>query len=125
MPLSARPRMFEENRPNQTPPAPTAWSLDRGQIEAILDEGHVCHVGFLFDGFPVVIPMLYTRSDDGVYIHGSTANRMFRMLTSGTDMCRTVTLLDGLVLARSSFNHSANYRSVVVFGRRLASKTIL
>jgi nitroimidazol reductase NimA-like FMN-containing flavoprotein (pyridoxamine 5'-phosphate oxidase superfamily) len=86
-------------------------------IDAILDEGLVCHVGFVDDGMPVVIPTLYARVGDVVYLHGSAASRMLRRLGTGADVCVTVTLLDGVVLARSAFHHSANYRSVVVFGR--------
>jgi nitroimidazol reductase NimA-like FMN-containing flavoprotein (pyridoxamine 5'-phosphate oxidase superfamily) len=91
--------------------------LDRAAIDAILDEGLLCHVAFSYAGSPVVIPTLYARDGDILYLHGSTASRMLRTLTAGVDMCLTVTLLDGLVLARSSFHHSANYRSVVVLGR--------
>jgi nitroimidazol reductase NimA-like FMN-containing flavoprotein (pyridoxamine 5'-phosphate oxidase superfamily) len=96
---------------------PKRGVYERTQIDAILDEGLVCHVGFVHDGHPVVIPTLFARVGDVVYFHGSAASRMLRTLTSGAKMCLTVTLLDGLVLARSAFHHSANYRSVVVFGR--------
>jgi len=89
---------------------------DRATIDAILDEGILCHVGFVVEGSPVVIPTLYWREGDWVYLHGSVASRM---LSSSIDapICVTVTHLDGLVLTRSAFHHSANYRSVVVFGR--------
>jgi nitroimidazol reductase NimA-like FMN-containing flavoprotein (pyridoxamine 5'-phosphate oxidase superfamily) len=89
---------------------------DRATIDAILDEGFLCHVGFVHEGVPVVIPTLYWREDDHVYLHGSAASRM---LGSSIDnpICVTVTHLDGLVLARSAFHHSANYRSVVLFGK--------
>ena len=96
---------------------PRLGVFDRAAINSILDEGLVCHVGFVEAGSPVVIPMVYARDGDVVYIHGSTGSRMVRALATGVDVCLTVTLLDGLVLARSSFHHSANYRSVVVFGR--------
>jgi nitroimidazol reductase NimA-like FMN-containing flavoprotein (pyridoxamine 5'-phosphate oxidase superfamily) len=96
---------------------PGRAKFDRGTIDAILDEGIVCHLGFVHADHPVVIPTLYARSGDVIYVHGSTASRMLRTLSRGVDACLTVTLLDGLVLARSSFHHSANYRSVVVFGR--------
>jgi len=86
-------------------------------IHAILDEGFICHVGFVFEGRPVVIPTGYARADEKLYIHGSQASRMLRTLSEGIDVCVTVTLVDGLVLARSAFHHSINYRSVVVFGR--------
>jgi uncharacterized protein len=91
--------------------------FDRAAINSILDEGLFCHVAFVDAGRPVAIPTLYARDGDVVYIHGSTASRMLRALATGVDVCLAVTLLDGLVLARSSFHHSANYRSVVVFGR--------
>ena len=90
--------------------------FDRAAINSILDEGLFCHVAFVDGGSPVVIPTLYVRDGDVVYVHGSTASRMLRALATGVDVCLTVTLLDGLVLARSIFHHSANYRSVVVFG---------
>jgi uncharacterized protein len=93
---------------------------DRAEIDTILDEGLVCHLGFVHDGQPFVIPTLYARLDDDVYVHGSAASRMLRTLDGGVDSCLTVTLVDGLVLARSIFNHSINYRSVVVLGRAAA-----
>lgn len=90
---------------------------DRAQIDAILDEAIVCHVGFVVDGQPFVIPTLHARVGDVVYLHGSTASRMVRTLAAGAPCALTVTLLDGIVLARSAFHHSANYRSVSVLGR--------
>ena len=96
---------------------PSRGVFDRAVVETILDEGIVCHLGFIHHGFPVVLPTLYARVGDIVYVHGSTASRLLRTLADGCDACLTVTLLDGLVLARSAFHHSANYRSVVVFGR--------
>lgn len=90
---------------------------DRVSINKILDEGFICHVGFTVDGQPVVIPTGYARVEDQLYIHGSQASRMLRTLSDGVDVCVTVTLVDGLVLARSAFHHSINYRSVVIFGR--------
>lgn len=89
---------------------------DRSVVNRILDEGFICHVGFAIDGQPFVIPTSYGRHDDVLYIHGSAASRMLRSVSAGIPMCVTVTLLDGLVLARSIFNHSMNYRSVVVVG---------
>lgn len=89
---------------------------DRSVVNRILDEGFICHVGFAIDGQPFVIPTSYGRHDDVLYIHGSAASRMLRSVSAGIPMCVTVTLLDGLVLARSIFNHSMNYRSVVVLG---------
>jgi nitroimidazol reductase NimA-like FMN-containing flavoprotein (pyridoxamine 5'-phosphate oxidase superfamily) len=89
---------------------------DRAEVYRILDEGFICHVGFVVDGQPFVIPTSYGRSGDTLYIHGSAASRMLRNLDQGIPVCITVTLLDGLVLARSIFNHSMNYRSVVILG---------
>ncbi len=90
---------------------------DREAAYRILDEGFLCHVGFVADGQPFVIPTSYGRKDDSLYIHGSAASRMLRNLKDGVPVCVTVTLLDGLVLARSIFNHSMNYRSVVLLGK--------
>jgi nitroimidazol reductase NimA-like FMN-containing flavoprotein (pyridoxamine 5'-phosphate oxidase superfamily) len=89
---------------------------DRDAVNQILDEAFLCHVGFLVDGQPFVIPTSYGRNRDVLYIHGSAASRMLRNLDQGVAVCITVTLLDGLVLARSVFNHSMNYRSVVILG---------
>lgn len=96
---------------------PQRGSYERELINQILDEGFICHVGFVTDGQPFVIPTGYARFDDELFIHGSHASRMLRTLEKGIDLCVTVTLIDGLVLARSAFHHSMNYRSVVVFGR--------
>lgn len=90
---------------------------DRDAIFKILDEAFICHVGFIVDGRPVVIPTSYGRIDDDLYIHGSAASRMLRSLEQGIDVCVTVTIMDGLVLARAAFHHSINYRSVVIFGK--------
>ncbi len=90
---------------------------DRATIDAILDEGLVCHLGVVVDGEPHVIPTLHARIGDHLYVHGAVANFVLRTLDAGGAVCATVTLLDGLVLARSAFHHSVNYRSVVVFGR--------
>ena len=89
---------------------------DRVAVNQILDEGFICHIGFVADGQPYVIPTSYGRDGDVLYIHGSAASRMLRNLDQGVPVCVTVTLLDGLVLARSVFNHSMNYRSVVILG---------
>jgi uncharacterized protein len=89
---------------------------DRKTVYEILDAGFICHVGFSIDSQPYVIPTSYGRKDDVLYIHGSAASRMLRHASNGIPVCVTVTLLDGLVLARSIFNHSMNYRSVVVLG---------
>lgn len=90
---------------------------DREAVYQILDEGFLCHVGFAVDGQPFVIPTSYGRKDDSLYIHGSAASRMLRQLKQSVPVCITVTLLDGFVLARSVFNHSMNYRSVVILGQ--------
>ncbi|HVF90339.1 MAG TPA: pyridoxamine 5'-phosphate oxidase family protein [Blastocatellia bacterium] len=96
---------------------PKRGFYDRPLIYEILDEGFICHVGFAIDNHPFVIPTGYARVDDRLYIHGSAASRMLRTLEKEVEACVTVTLLDGLVLARSAFHHSMNYRSVVVFGK--------
>jgi nitroimidazol reductase NimA-like FMN-containing flavoprotein (pyridoxamine 5'-phosphate oxidase superfamily) len=90
---------------------------DRDAAYQILDEGFLCHVGFVVEGQPFVIPTSYGRKDADLYIHGSAASRMLRQMKEAVPVCVTVTLLDGLVLARSIFNHSMNYRSVVVLGK--------
>jgi len=95
---------------------PERARYDRATIESILDEGFVCHVGFVDGGQPFVIPTAYARIGDRVAVHGSAASRMIRALAGGAPACLTVTLLDGIVLARSGFHHSLNYRSVVVVG---------
>jgi uncharacterized protein len=110
-PPSARTRV--QRRPGR-------GAYDSDTISAILDEGLVCHVGFVVDGQPFVIPTTYVRLADQLYLHGAAANRMLNVLASGVDVCVTVTLLDGLVLARSAFKHSMNYRSVVVLGHARA-----
>lgn len=95
---------------------PKRGEYDHAAVYQILDEAFICHVGFVADGKPVVIPTSYARIGDDLYIHGSAASRMLRSLEEGIDVCVTVTLIDGLVLARSAFHHSINYRSVVIFG---------
>ena len=92
-------------------------AYDRETIYNILDEAFVCHVGFAVDGQPYVIPTLFARVGDAIYFHGSAASRMLRNLSGGIPVCVTVTLTDGFVLARSVFNHSMNYRSVVALGK--------
>ncbi|MEA5470055.1 pyridoxamine 5'-phosphate oxidase family protein [Spirulina sp. 06S082] len=96
--------------------APKRGNYDRDTIYQILDEGLICHIGFIANNQPFVIPTAYGRVDDRLYLHGSPASRMIKTLQDGVEMCVTVTLLDGLVLARSAFHHSMNYRSVVAFG---------
>ena len=95
---------------------PARGVYDRDVIDAILDEALVCHVGFVHEGQPFVIPTAYARVGDVLYVHGAAASRMLRVIAEGVPVCVTVTLLDGLVLARSAFHHSMNYRSVVVLG---------
>lgn len=95
---------------------PKRAAYEREAVHAILDEGLVCHVGFAVDGQPYVIPTAYGRVGETFYIHGSAASRMLKTLSGGVPVCVTVTLLDGLVLARSAFHHSMNYRSAVVLG---------
>lgn len=96
---------------------PKRGSFEREKIYQILDEGFVCHVGFTVDEQPFVIPTAYARDKDRLIIHGSSASRMMRAMAWETDVCVAVTLIDGLVLARSAFHHSVNYRSVVIFGK--------
>jgi nitroimidazol reductase NimA-like FMN-containing flavoprotein (pyridoxamine 5'-phosphate oxidase superfamily) len=95
---------------------PARGDFDEATIRAILDEALVCHMGFAVDGQPYVIPTLCARVDDELYVHGSAASRALRGLSGGIPVCVTATLIDGLVLARSAFHHSVNYRSVVVLG---------
>jgi uncharacterized protein len=90
---------------------------DRSNVHEILDESFLCHVGFVQDGQPFVIPTLYGRSGETIYVHGSGASRMLKTLAEGVDVCITVTMVDAYVLARSAFHHSMNYRSVTILGR--------
>jgi uncharacterized protein len=110
-PRTARTRVVRE---------PQRAAYDRDVAYQILDEGFICHVGFAVEGQPFVIPTGYARQNDLLYVHGSAASRMLRHAGSGIPVCVTVTLLDGLVLARSIFNHSMNYRSVVVLGTAIS-----
>lgn len=96
---------------------PQRGSYDRAVVDAILDEALICHVGFVTERGPFVIPTMHARVEDQLFIHGAVANNMLRSLAEGIDVCVTVTLIDGLVLARTAFHHSMNYRSVVLFGR--------
>ncbi len=95
---------------------PKRGNFDRDVINSILDEAFICHVGFVADGQPYVIPTAYGRVGNDLYVHGSSASRLMRSLADGIDICVTVTLIDGLVLARSAFHHSINYRSIVIIG---------
>jgi nitroimidazol reductase NimA-like FMN-containing flavoprotein (pyridoxamine 5'-phosphate oxidase superfamily) len=110
-------KTFEKTERTTLRRLPARGVYDRELVYSILDEGLICDVGFAVEGRPFVIPTGYARRQDQLYIHGSQASRMLRTLKGGIDVCVTVTLLDGLVLARSAFHHSMNYRSVVVFGR--------
>jgi len=115
--------MPEDNNPTartRVVREPHRGVYDRKTAYQILDEGIICHVGFVVDGQPFVIPTGYGRADDNLYIHGSAASRMLRRIDEGIEVCVTVTLLDGLVLARSIFNHSMNYRSVMILGTAVA-----
>ena len=96
---------------------PKRGTHERATIEGILDEALFCHIGFVHDGQPFVLPTIHARVGAEIYVHGSAAGRMLRTLAGGTCLCLTATLLDGLVLARSAFHHSMNYRSVVVLGK--------
>ncbi|MEZ4887928.1 MAG: pyridoxamine 5'-phosphate oxidase family protein [Chitinophagales bacterium] len=96
---------------------PKRGQYDLETIYSILDAEFVCHIGFVHQGYPVVIPTLYGRKDDYLLVHGAATSRMLSELKKEVDICLTVTITDGLVLARSGFHHSANYRSVVVFGK--------
>lgn len=96
---------------------PKRGSFDRETVYKILDKAFICHIGFTVDGQTFVIPTAYGRKGDTLYVHGSAASRMMREMSKGIDVCITITLVDGLVLARSVFHHSINYRSVVIFGK--------
>ena len=112
--------MYEPFTPNERTRVvrePQRGVYDRDAINEILDEAFVCHVGFAIDNQPYVIPTMFARVNDAIYFHGSAASRMLRGLSTGIPVCITVTLTDGLVLARSVFNHSMNYRSVVALGK--------
>jgi hypothetical protein len=99
---------------------PQRATYDRAAVHDILDSGFLCHVGFVERGRPVVIPTAYARVDDALVLHGSAKSRTLEALAAGAEACVTVSHVDGLVLARSAFHHSVNYRSVVIFGRATA-----
>jgi len=109
-PIAPTPRTTHRRRPDR-------GSHERSVIDAILDEGLVCHVGFAVDGQPFVLPMTYARMGDRLVLHGAAGSRLLSALRDGAPLCVTVTLLDGLVLARSAMHHSVNYRSVVLLGK--------
>jgi nitroimidazol reductase NimA-like FMN-containing flavoprotein (pyridoxamine 5'-phosphate oxidase superfamily) len=108
---------FTPTERTQVKRLPARGAYDSDTVFKILDEAFLCHVGFVVGGQPFVIPTGYARVDEILYIHGSAASRMLRTLSEGVQVCVTVTLVDGLVLARSAFHHSMNYRSVVILGR--------
>lgn len=108
---------FTPTERTQVKRLPNRAAYDSETVFQILDEAFICHVGFVVDGQPFVIPTAYARVEDKLYIHGSAASRMLRTLSGSVQVCVTVTLVDGLVLARSAFHHSMNYRSVVILGR--------
>jgi nitroimidazol reductase NimA-like FMN-containing flavoprotein (pyridoxamine 5'-phosphate oxidase superfamily) len=110
------PENLTPTQRSQIKRVPQRGNYEQKVIYQILDEGLVCHLGFAVDNQPFVIPTAYGRVEDQLYIHGSPASRMLRSLITGIEVCLTVTLLDGLVMARSAFHHSMNYRSVVIFG---------
>src|ERR1700752_1836195 len=107
---------FPPTERTQVKRLPKRGAYDRETVLKILDEAFVCHVGFVVDGQPYVIPTNFGRVGETLYLHGSAASRMLRALSEGIPICVTTTLIDGLVLARSAFHHSVNYRSVVVLG---------
>jgi nitroimidazol reductase NimA-like FMN-containing flavoprotein (pyridoxamine 5'-phosphate oxidase superfamily) len=107
---------FTPTERSQVKRLPKRGKYDHETVHKILDQGFVCHVGFSVDGQPFVIPTNYGRTGDALYLHGSAASRMLRTLSGGVPVCVTVTHVDGLVLARSAFHHSVNYRSVVILG---------
>ena len=110
-------QIYQPTERTQVHRLPKRAVYDKAQVHAILDEGFVCHIGFVVDGQPFVIPTNYGRGGERLLVHGSSASRMLRNLDKGVDLCLTVTLVDGLVLARSAFHHSVNYRSVMVLGK--------
>jgi uncharacterized protein len=107
---------FTPTERTQVKRLPKRGMYDRETVFKILDEAFVCHVGFVVDGQPYVIPTNFGRVGETLYLHGSAASRMLRTLSEGIPVCVTVSLIDGLVLARSAFHHSVNYRSVVILG---------
>ena len=107
---------YEKSKRNTVKRVPKRGYYDKATIYEVLDAGVIAHVGFVMDGQPFVIPTLFGRDGDDIYLHGATKSRMVQSLEQGIPVCITVTHLDGLVLARSLFHHSANYRSAVVFG---------
>lgn len=116
-PYSRSVEIYTPTERTQVHRLPKRAVYDKAQVHSILDEGFVCHIGFAVEGQPFVIPTGYGRVGERLFIHGSAASRMLRALDKGVDLCFTVTLVDGFVLARSAFHHSMNYRSVMVLGK--------
>lgn len=110
-------RTFDKTPRNTVRRLAKRGSYDSDTIYPIIDEAKICHVGFSIDGQPFIIPTIHARHEDSLYLHGSKSSRMLEHLRAGNPMCVSITLLDGLVLARSVFHHSMNYRSVVLFGQ--------
>jgi nitroimidazol reductase NimA-like FMN-containing flavoprotein (pyridoxamine 5'-phosphate oxidase superfamily) len=110
-------RVFDKTEKNQVKRVPERAAYEEEVIYKIVDEAIICHVGMVQDGQPFVIPTLHARRGDTILLHGASTSRLIRYAATGAELCITMTLLDGLVLARSAYSHSANYRSVVLFGR--------
>jgi uncharacterized protein len=110
-------KIIEQTERTKLKRIPKRGSFDRETVYKILDEAFICHIGFSVDGQTFVIPTAYGRKGNTLFVHGSAASRMMREMSKGIDVCITITLVDGLVLARSAFHHSMNYRSVVIFGK--------
>lgn len=108
---------YEKTPRNQVIRAPKRGAYDKQTVYEIIDAAMICHVGFVQDGQPFVIPTLHARQGDNLLLHGATTSRLIKHAAAGNPLCITVTLVDGLVLARSAMHHSANYRSAVVFGQ--------
>jgi uncharacterized protein len=111
------PDIYEPTDRTTVKRLPARGVYEKDVVHDILDHGLICHIGFVVDGQPFVIPTSYVRIGETIYVHGSPASRMLQALEQGASVCVTITQIDGLVLARSAFHHSMNYRSVVVFGR--------
>ena len=107
---------YAKTEVNRVVRVPNRGKYDRESVNAIVDEAIICHVAFVQDGRPFVIPTLHARDGDAILLHGATTSRLMKHIAAGNEVCISMTLLDGLVLARSVFHHSANYRSVVIFG---------
>ncbi len=110
-------KSYDQSNRNRVRRAPKRGKYDQATLFKILDDGYVCHVGFCVEDQPFVIPMAYARNDDIIYLHGASTSRLQQTLAGRTDCCIAVTHFDGIVLARSVFDHSMNYRSAVIFGK--------